>query len=121
MPQVIISSLRGKLHSLTDYAECIVLTASCFVFGHESETAFDSSTTTTGLMQSKTNTTNKALVPFDCKTIFKEPCAGLILLAIYILCDSLTPHLQDVLFIKHRERVHMQSKVGSLQSQKRRT
>ncbi|CAE6967423.1 slc35b2 [Symbiodinium natans] len=75
LPVVIISSLRGKLHSLTDYAECIVLTASCFVFGHESETGFDSSTTATGL----------------------------ILLAIYIMCDSLTPHLQDVLFIKHRE------------------
>ncbi|CAE7745975.1 Slc35b2 [Symbiodinium sp. KB8] len=75
LPVVIISSLRGKLHSLTDYAECIVLTASCFVFGHESETAFDSSTTSTGL----------------------------ILLTIYIMCDSLTPHLQDVLFLKHKD------------------
>ena len=35
--EVIISSLRGNWHSLTDYAECLVLTFSCFVFGHESE------------------------------------------------------------------------------------
>mmetsp|Transcript_42254 Transcript_42254/g.78632 ORF Transcript_42254/g.78632 Transcript_42254/m.78632 type:complete len:799 (-) Transcript_42254:267-2663(-) len=75
LPVVMISSLRGKTYSLTDYAECIVLTASCFVFGHESESGYDSVTTTTGL----------------------------VLLGIYIVCDSLTPHLQDVLFTKHKD------------------
>jgi len=73
LPVVIISSLRGNWHSLTDYAECLVLTFSCFVFGHESEADTDMATTNTGV----------------------------ILLGIYILCDSLTPHLQDILFKKH--------------------
>jgi hypothetical protein len=28
-------------------------------------------------------------------------CAGVVLLAAYLLCDSLTPHFQDMLFQKH--------------------
>eukprot|EP00434_Breviolum_minutum_P009231 symbB.v1.2.008134.t1/scaffold509.1/size193965/4 len=75
LPVVIISSLRGRVHSLTDYAECLVLACACFVFGFESEAGSDSMTTLTGL----------------------------VLLAAYILCDSLTPHFQDILFQKHEE------------------
>lgn len=45
---MIISSLRGRVHSLTDYAECLVLACACFVFGFESEAGSDSMTTLTG-------------------------------------------------------------------------
>lgn len=75
LPVVIISSLRGKKHSLTDYAECMVLACACFVFGEQSEAGTDSMTT----------------------------AAGVILLAAYLLCDSLTPHFQDMLFQKHED------------------
>lgn len=75
LPVVIISSLRGKYHSLTDYAECLVLACACFVFGHESESESDSLTTV----------------------------AGVLLLLAFIVCDSVTPHLQDILFQKHKE------------------
>jgi hypothetical protein len=30
-------------------------------------------------------------------------CAGVVLLAAYLLCDSLTPHFQDMLFQKHED------------------
>lgn len=75
LPVVIISSLRGKKHSLTDYAECMVLACACFVFGEQSEAGTDSMTTV----------------------------AGVVLLAAYLLCDSLTPHFQDMLFQKHED------------------
>eukprot|EP00435_Cladocopium_sp_Y103_P024405 s2282_g6.t1 len=75
LPVVIISSLRGKSHSLTDYAECMVLACACFVFGQQSEAGSDSMTTV----------------------------AGIVLLAAYLLCDSLTPHFQDMLFQKHED------------------
>ena len=30
-------------------------------------------------------------------------CAGVVLLAAYLFCDSLTPHFQDMLFQKHED------------------
>jgi hypothetical protein len=72
---VIISALRGKKYSLQDFAEAITITASCFVFGLETET----SSRTDGFAS------HAAYV-------------GLALVMGNILLDALTPHFQDVMF-----------------------
>eukprot|EP00930_Biecheleria_cincta_P092441 TRINITY_DN8235_c0_g1_i1.p1 TRINITY_DN8235_c0_g1~~TRINITY_DN8235_c0_g1_i1.p1 ORF type:complete len:822 (+),score=134.10 TRINITY_DN8235_c0_g1_i1:135-2600(+) len=75
LPVVIISAFRGKQYSLQDFAEAIAITASCFVFGLETET--DSR-----------------------KESFASQAAylGVALVLANILLDAMTPHFQDVMF-----------------------
>lgn len=74
MPVLVMSSFRGKKHSLMEYAEAILMISALAVFGLETQGDDDGSTST---------------------------WLGLVLLAGLIFFDSITPHLQDSLFKRH--------------------
>lgn len=75
LPVVVISFFRGKQYSFQDFAEAITITASCIVFGLETET--DS--------RGEHFASHAAIV-------------GVALVAANILLDAMTPHLQDAMF-----------------------
>jgi len=74
LPVIVLGSLRGKRYTLLDYAEVVVMVAGLIVFGAE------------------TDGRNK---PMDTTEI------GILLLGLYLVMDSCTPHLQDHVFDMH--------------------
>jgi adenosine 3'-phospho 5'-phosphosulfate transporter B2 len=73
LPVMVISSFRGKTHTSLEYAEAILIVSSVVVFGLESErSSITSDSSVTQL--------------------------GMLLLASLLIFDSVTPHLQDVIF-----------------------
>lgn len=73
LPVVIVSSFRGKKHTIIDYMEIVVLVLGLVVFGMETEAGSGDYTAT---------------------------LTGLALLAGLICSDAFTPHLQDMMFDK---------------------
>mmetsp|Transcript_80694 Transcript_80694/g.152529 ORF Transcript_80694/g.152529 Transcript_80694/m.152529 type:complete len:829 (+) Transcript_80694:125-2611(+) len=76
LPVVIVSSFRGKKHTIIDYMEIVVLVFGLVVFGMETEAGNGDYTAT---------------------------LTGLVLLGGLVCSDAFTPHLQDMMFDKHPE------------------
>eukprot|EP00930_Biecheleria_cincta_P092442 TRINITY_DN8235_c0_g2_i1.p1 TRINITY_DN8235_c0_g2~~TRINITY_DN8235_c0_g2_i1.p1 ORF type:complete len:815 (+),score=99.77 TRINITY_DN8235_c0_g2_i1:137-2581(+) len=75
LPVVLISFFRGKKYSYQDIAEAITITASCVVFGLETETDARAE-----------------------NMVSRAASVGVALVAANILLDAMTPHFQDVMF-----------------------
>jgi len=86
LPVVVLGSIRGKKYSILDYAETIIIVSALVVFGLETTEQNSDSTQMTVL--------------------------GVILIGCLLLCDSLTPHLQDGLFKYYPEMDPIQATFG---------
>mmetsp|Transcript_23012 Transcript_23012/g.52786 ORF Transcript_23012/g.52786 Transcript_23012/m.52786 type:complete len:781 (-) Transcript_23012:31-2373(-) len=86
LPVMFLGTLRGKAYTMQDYSEAIVIAVAICVFGLETESG-----------NSDVSTTRY----------------GVLMLLAYVACDSLTPHLQDRLFIRHPNVDALQATFGA--------